>query len=71
MGKTGPGIGHLREACKYKDPLGCYLAESLEKSAAPSAADKPGAPEKPKAPEKSKAPEKPKATEKPKPPGKN
>lgn len=31
LGKRSPGLGHLREGCKNKDPLGCWLAEALEK----------------------------------------
>jgi TPR repeat protein len=58
LGKRGPGIGHLREACKYKDPLGCFLAEGLEKGVQPKTPETPKAPEKPGPPAKPKAPEK-------------
>ncbi|MBE7481833.1 MAG: sel1 repeat family protein [Polyangiaceae bacterium] len=37
MGKRKPAIDHLRDACKYKDPLGCVLAEAFEKARPPKA----------------------------------
>lgn len=30
LGKKGPAAGHLKDACGYKDPLGCELAKKLK-----------------------------------------
>lgn len=30
LGKKGPAAGHLKDACSYKDPLGCELAKKLK-----------------------------------------